>query len=1100
MDRLGWYARRLRSMNMLEVVWRARQAVSGSSRERGGIHREFDWPDSFERFRSAVGRPLLLDSVPAAAIAADRADLVRPLILSADQLVDNRFQFFGYPAIALPRPINWHLDPISNTAWPDLPANKIDHRASGGGVKWIWELNRLQHLPLLAEAWLFTGDERYSRVVFEHLDTWIVQNPPGRGIAWRGAFEAGLRAISIAVALQGLRQAPELTCERYQRIVSVLALSADRCWRERSLFSSANNHLIGEMVGLAVVAMMFPELPQAPRWERNAVRTLSTHADRLILADGCGAEQSIGYQIATVELLQLVAALLMQRDGAAPPVLTAAITRSSAFLAGVVGERDPDPRYGDADQEFAVRLGPEQERTVHEHLGITAALGRARGGTGYLPRTLAEEWYRSMMPAAATLGGTADEVAGSSPRDFVAGDGGLVVLRRGKCRITMDVGPLGYPSIAAHGHADALSVTLSDDGEDLIGDPGTGSYYQYPQWRTVMRGTRAHPTVCVDGENQSVIGGPFLWSRHARTRVHGIDIQAGIVDAEHDGYSRLPGRVFHRRWLVAPPGERTQLVVDLLTGSGVHEVRTTWPLHPSLGAHSLGASHTANRGGVPVLHLLHAGTAPLTVEGSRGDESQNFGWWSDVLESRTPAWWLGAVCRAELPVVMATLISPPDDVVTTGLTVELQGETIDLTWTEGADMRGVTVHTGEAAHVDRRTALLTPDTNRPMLSHSADAASPDRGGDPGRSELRPVSPIYLCGPIAEAGKPAKGGYQSGNLRTIEALQSRGLEVHALPYAQPESSRIGKLVAYATRFSVLALRVAMCKKKSIIHITGLRRIFLYPELVLVYMAKSRKCRVIYDIRDGLELDLIWVKRSAVYRNSFGRILNAVDLVMVEGDAQISFVESFTGKQPVLMPNQIDLSAVPNRRYPIRDSSTPVIAYAGAVKPEKGVAKILEVAEILTAMDLEVIVRIAGAGDEAFIKELRARYAAIRIEWLGAQTSEQVLDLFSTSHFFMFPTWWPGEGQSNALTEAMACGCVPIVSDHGFNAATVGDCGAVLDVGQSAADYASAVERIWQGGWWEDLSHRSAARVQQRFSSVSVIDHLTEHYVELERGVG
>ena len=63
----------------------------------------------------------------------------------------------------------------------------------------------------------------------------------------------------------------------------------------------------------------------------------------------------------------------------------------------------------------------------------------------------------------------------------------------------MDVGPLGYLSIAAHGHADALAVTLSAEGRELIVDPGTASYYGNPAWRTVHRGTRVHPTVCVDG-------------------------------------------------------------------------------------------------------------------------------------------------------------------------------------------------------------------------------------------------------------------------------------------------------------------------------------------------------------------------------------------------------------------------------------------------------------------------------------------------------------------------------------------------------------------------------------------------------------------------
>ena len=51
----------------------------------------------------------------------------------------------------------------------------------------------------------------------------------------------------------------------------------------------------------------------------------------------------------------------------------------------------------------------------------------------------------------------------------------------------MDIGALGYLSIAAHGHADALAVTLNKDGEEIISDPGTGSYHGHPDWRAVMR-------------------------------------------------------------------------------------------------------------------------------------------------------------------------------------------------------------------------------------------------------------------------------------------------------------------------------------------------------------------------------------------------------------------------------------------------------------------------------------------------------------------------------------------------------------------------------------------------------------------------------------
>jgi len=52
----------------------------------------------------------------------------------------------------------------------------------------------------------------------------------------------------------------------------------------------------------------------------------------------------------------------------------------------------------------------------------------------------------------------ADGPDGGAPASLFAPHGGLVVLRTTARRLTMDVGPLGYLSTAAHGHADALAV------------------------------------------------------------------------------------------------------------------------------------------------------------------------------------------------------------------------------------------------------------------------------------------------------------------------------------------------------------------------------------------------------------------------------------------------------------------------------------------------------------------------------------------------------------------------------------------------------------------------------------------------------------------
>jgi hypothetical protein len=699
MSAFSWYRSRLQSMSGRELMWRGARAFDGvlpDTLRHSGVDSlsSGDWEGSLERFRAATDRPVLLDRDRARRMARNHPGRAAEVARAADAVMGNSFQFFGYPAVTLHEPINWNHDPIADHTWPDRPAERIDHRSAGCDVKWIWELNRLQHLPWLAQAWLFTGDDRYSKAAFAHLDSWMDQNPPGHGIAWRGAFEAGIRAISVGVALQGLRDSPDLDVRRYRRIVEMLAQSASRCWRDRSLYSSANNHLIGEMAGLAITSMLLPDLRHSSKWERRAVDRLAVEAPKQILADGAGAEQAVAYQVFTVELIHLVAALLSQKRRAVPEPLTAAVDRSTVFL---LANGDPAPRYGDDDGGFALRLGPEPLRTVTDHLGIVGPF------CGHPPGEARESidavWFFELMPTAPARRVRPPAAPAGS---FTAPNGGLVVLRNGDLRATMDVGPLGYLSIAAHGHADALAVTLSDGAQDLISDPGTGSYYGHPDWRAVMRGTRAHPTVCIDGRDQSDSGGPFLWTRHAEVRVLGIDVAAGVVDAEHDGYSHLPGGVTHRRWLIARAGDQTHLIVDMISGSGHHDLRTSWPLHPSLNADRVGDGHLATLDGKPVLQLLYSATVPLNTEEVRGDTTNNLGWWAEELESRVPAWWLSAACHGELPVVVASLLSQPRKVHTEDLSVQLLDDRIHVRWNENHHPRTMSIRTDAPAAVENR--------------------------------------------------------------------------------------------------------------------------------------------------------------------------------------------------------------------------------------------------------------------------------------------------------------------------------------------------------------------------------------------------------------
>ena len=178
--------------------------------------------------------------------------------------------------------------------------------------------------------------------------------------------------------------------------------------------------------------------------------------------------------------------------------------------------------------------------------------------------------------------------AGPRERPWRFADAGTTLLRTTSrqapeiwCRC--DGGPHGYLSIAAHAHADALSVEVRYGGVDVLADPGTYCYHGEPAWRSYFRSTIAHNTVELDGRSQSSDGGPFLWLRHAQARE--LDVQdigdAAEWTAEHDGYLALHPSARHRRTVWLDRASRSIDIVDEIGGGG-HDVRLAFHLGPKL--------------------------------------------------------------------------------------------------------------------------------------------------------------------------------------------------------------------------------------------------------------------------------------------------------------------------------------------------------------------------------------------------------------------------------------------------------------------------------------------------------------------------------------
>src|SRR5204863_7381453 len=114
--------------------------------------------------------------------------------------------------------------------------------------------------------------------------------------------------------------------------------------------------------------------------------------------------------------------------------------------------------------------------------------------------------------------------------------------------LIVDAGPQGTGH-AGHGHADALNVSLSVDGRPWLVDSGSCCYISNDDQRNAFRGTAAHNTLRVDGQDQAIPDQPFSWKAIPTVRVEKWvkGETFSLFVGSHDGYERLAAPVIHRR-------------------------------------------------------------------------------------------------------------------------------------------------------------------------------------------------------------------------------------------------------------------------------------------------------------------------------------------------------------------------------------------------------------------------------------------------------------------------------------------------------------------------------------------------------------------------
>ena len=634
---LRWRANRLRCMTLAEIRHRTLRAV---------VQRAEKWGLAGTR---AIPSPDLAPAVEPWIHATAKVGAAR-YMSAADRIAAGRLDVFALHGVELDSPPRWNRDPKTGIEAPLTFGKLLNYRDPRlvGDIKYLWEPNRHLHLVTLAQAYALSGNRRYFDLLRKHVESWIAACPYGLGANWSSALEAGLRLVNWAVAWQllGGASSPLFANAEGARFRAAWLRSVFQhalfIRGHFSLYSSANNHLIGEASGLYVAAVTWPYWSQARDWEAEAKAILEREALLQNAPDGVNREQATAYQQFELDLLLLPLFAGRANGREFSPEYRGRIEAMIECLASLMDAGGNVPMFGDSDDGVVVRLAQGSGSCRYRSLLATGALLFRRGDFRIKAGGLDDKtrWLWGARADAEFNGiGTANAVL---PVQRAFPEGGYYILgcdfeTENEIRLVADAGPVGYQTIAAHGHADALSFTLSVGGMEFLIDPGTYAYHANDRWRQYFRGTAAHNTVRVDREDQSLPGGNFMWLRKASAsgRLCVTAAACDVFEGWHDGYLRFADPVMHRRRITLYKASRRIVIEDRLEMSHTHEVEIFFHcgehcrVLPDADGYTLVQRHRALRLRLPSL-------PDATSEIRRGSTAPIAGWVSRRFDEKQP--------------------------------------------------------------------------------------------------------------------------------------------------------------------------------------------------------------------------------------------------------------------------------------------------------------------------------------------------------------------------------------------------------------------------------------------------------------------------------
>ena len=576
----------------------------------------------------------------------------------ANKILAGEFNVFSMLNAKLGFPPNWNRDPETGIVSPIEFGKFMNYRdfSKYGNIKFLWEINRHSEVVTLAQAYYLTKDLKYLDGIQTLLDSWFDQSPYLYGLNWSSPIEAGIRLTNWAVCWH-------LIGGEHSKLFSKKdGLIFQEKWlesvfqhsyfirRNLSFYSSANNHLLAEYMGLFVASLVWPCWKESANWRSVASVGFESEIYKQNYADGVNKEQAIYYQHEVIDMMLIALMFYKQNGSDFNEEYYVQLEHMIEFISSMLDVNGHLPMIGDADDALIIKFSQEDTFSVYQSILATGAVlferedfakqaKRIDDKTRWLLGDVAELKFNELLKKKNNTKHHQLKRKMSYPQGgyyFFGKDFGT----NNEVLGVVDCGLLGFLSIAAHGHADALAFNLSVAGDEVLIDPGTYAYHTNGEWRKYFKGTSAHNTVRIDKQNQSEDGGNFLWlfKAVAKCELFEHDDESQMFIGTHNGYSRLNDPVKHTRKVDYVLSANEFLISDYFECKDSHLVELFWHFAEGCEISSVNEKVIIRSNNAKLEISMLNGVGDLRIY--FGDEKIPLGWISRKFNHKVPCYTL----------------------------------------------------------------------------------------------------------------------------------------------------------------------------------------------------------------------------------------------------------------------------------------------------------------------------------------------------------------------------------------------------------------------------------------------------------------------------